>query len=609
MIKQQRSSSNNSLQHHRHRAVVLGMLILPLSLLLLTLTTEPVSSLSLSSWKTTTTGRTTRQSRPILGWLSSPSSHPSSLVRFKPQLVPSSSSPLQRMKNYDASLLMTSGEEDTTDATPSEEVVDQEKLKKQRRRRISVTAVLASAFLNLLGFTMAGPITPALGKHFNLPIGAYFGSLTSAYPLGMLFGLFVWPTLSDSWGRKPIIASSLLGSGLGLMAQAVCISHGASLKTFLAWRVFTGAFAGSSPVSKAYLADIGYKDGKLPRYLALRDAASTMAFIVGPMLGGILFDIRRRMMSSTAATSVAVGAKAAAKLTKLEILSSTGCLSFVIGISAAASLIAAALVGLFVQDVKPPKNKKSDSSDDADSISESDAEQGIVEEKEEEVLVACPLGVKMWTGVASVCVVSFLFNVGDSTFHAFFSALLKDAAGKAVVDIGLLYTLLACISFVVSTTGTSWLMKVVGPVITCALGLSCVGVGLSALGVAASPSIAFMPPTFAVLAAAAAIYYCGVPLYGPTIPTMLLRCVPSHRRGAIMGLDGTINTIARIISPLVMGDIYRRYGAGTAFGLAGMATFLGGLTALFRRFVVLRDLYARQNNPPDSTLISHPKQG
>jgi predicted MFS family arabinose efflux permease len=95
-----------------------------------------------------------------------------------------------------------------------------------------------------------------------------------------------------------------------------------------------------------------------------------------------------------------------------------------------------------------------------------------------------------------------------------------------------------------------------------------------------------------VLAASAAIYYMGVPIYGPAIPTMLLRCVPSHRRGAIMGLDGAINTIARVVSPLLMGELYRRYGAGAAFGCAGVAVFGGVATTLFRRYVVLKDMYA-----------------
>lgn len=160
-------------------------------------------------------------------------------------------------------------------------------------------------------------------------------------------------------------------------------------------------------------------------------------------------------------------------------------------------------------------------------------------------------------------------------------------------DIGLLYTILACISFSVSTTGTGWMMKVWGPVWTCAAGLACVGTGLGALGISSWGRLTMIPPTFGVFVAAAAIYYCGVPLYGPTIPTMLLRCVPSHQRGAIMGLDGTINTVGRIVSPLIMGDVFRRYGAGAAFGLAGTMVFVGACTALFRRFVVLRQNYAK----------------
>ena len=418
---------------------------------------------------------------------------------------------------------------------------------------------------------MPGPITPALGRHFGLEVGASFGSLTSAYPLGMLAGLFLWPQLSDHIGRKPVIAASLIGSGLGLGAQSMVISRNGSLGLFLVTRVLTGCFAGSSPVSKAYLADLGYKDGKLPKYLALRDAASTMAFIIGPLLGGVVYDLRRRLLGLTENDMV-----------RSEVMKLAGnSLAFVIAVSAAASLMAGVLVAGFVRELPPKKSKKKTeaSSPEVDEIDDEDA-----------LMVACPLGRKMWTGVAAVCIVSFLFNVGDSTFHAFFSALLRDRAGLDTKDIGLIYTLLACVSFSVSATSSSAALKRFGPVATCAAGMSCIGSGLLTLGLAASGSIAAIQPhMFAVLAGAAALYYCGVPLYGPTIPTMLLRCVPSYRRGAIMGLDGAINTIARVISPLVMGEVYRRYGASRAFGAAGIAVFGGAFVALYRRFVVLRD--------------------
>lgn len=410
---------------------------------------------------------------------------------------------------------------------------------------------------------MAGPITPALGQHFGLAIGASFGSLTSAYPLGMLFGLLVWPSLSDKLGRKPVMAASLLGSGLGLAAQCHAISTQKSLTTFLLARAMTGAFAGSSPVSKAYLADVGYSTGKLPRYLALRDAASTMAFIVGPMLGGILFDVKRRLTGNTAA------------------LTSTGSLAFVIGSSAVASLLAALLVATLVVDIVPTSQHSQDSKKAMDKKLNDTVEQA----NQQEELISCPLGTGMWAGVASVCLVSFLFNVGDSTFHAFFSALLREGAGVSVGDIGLLYTGLACVSFAVSAGASSTLLQKWGPVPTCAAGLACVASGLLSLGVASHWTLT----SFGVLAASASLYYCGVPLYGPTIPTMLLRCVPPHRRGAIMGLDGTINTIGRILSPLLMGDVYRRWGAGAAFGLAGSLVLGGALTAIGRRALVLRE--------------------
>ena len=157
------------------------------------------------------------------------------------------------------------------------------------RERNSVLAVLAAAFLNLLGFTMTIPITPALKRHFSLQVGASFGMLTSAYPLGMMVGLALWPQLSDRVGRRPVISISLFGNFLGLALQGMALLKQWPLPALLALRVFTGSCSGSSPVAKAYLADVGAASGQLPRYVAWRDAASTLAYIVGPTLGGLLY--------------------------------------------------------------------------------------------------------------------------------------------------------------------------------------------------------------------------------------------------------------------------------------------------------------------------------
>jgi hypothetical protein len=55
-----------------------------------------------------------------------------------------------------------------------------------------------------------------------------------------------------------------------------------------------------------------------------------------------------------------------------------------------------------------------------------------------------------------------------------------------------------------------------------------------------------------------------------------------------MGVDGSINTIARIVSPLIMGDMYRRFGATAAFGIASASVFTSSAIALLRRYFVRR---------------------
>ena len=110
--------------------------------------------------------------------------------------------------------------------------------------------LLLATFLNLLGFTMAGPLTPELGRHFGLGGGSAAGALTSAYPLGMLVALVLWPALSDRIGRKPVIAVSLVGVGVGLSLQAVAVAQQWPLWAFLALRTASGACAGAAPVGK-----------------------------------------------------------------------------------------------------------------------------------------------------------------------------------------------------------------------------------------------------------------------------------------------------------------------------------------------------------------------
>ena len=85
------------------------------------------------------------------------------------------------------------------------------------------------------------------------------------------------------------------------------------------------------------------------------------------------------------------------------------------------------------------------------------------------------------------------------------------------------------------------LIEKAGAVINaCVAGLGVIGVGLLGLSTWAwawawawaSASMVSWGITKWLPFGAVALYFAGVPLYGPTIPTMLLQCVPPDQRGA-----------------------------------------------------------------------------
>ena len=401
---------------------------------------------------------------------------------------------------------------------------------------------MLAVFLHLLGFTVTGPITPSLVAHFGLH-PAQVGYLTSAYPLGMFFALFAWPRLSDTLGRKPILVASLLGVGVGLVAQAACVTNGWSLATFLSLRVTSGAFAGASPVVKAYLADAASPE-QLPSFMAWREAACTLAFIVGPSLGGLMFSANKDLGACIAVTGWAsVGAAFIVAVAVNEIGwrrrdgSNAGA-----GISGSSADESGADVD----------ESEDDAGDGIDPTGASAAAKRAAREQartEAASAPACPLGRRLYAAVATICVTSFLYNAGQSTFDSFFPVYAAGTLGMGPTKIGGTLTSLAAISFGVSAFAFSRVQEILGLTLTAAAGLSLVAAGLCGVGVAGSEAAAV---------AAAAVYVSGIPLFTPAVPILLMQCVPKNQRGAVMGLDSAVNAVARIATPIAFGKIYAR---------------------------------------------------
>ncbi len=151
-------------------------------------------------------------------------------------------------------------------------------------------------FIDSMGLGLVFPILNALvidpHAHFissNLSSNArnlLFGFTISIYMFCWFFGAAFLGDLSDQIGRKKSLMICLVGACGGYLASALAVVINSYL-LLLIGRIIAGFTAGSQSIAQAAIVDISEPEHKA-RNLGLILFFSSLGFIVGPMIGGIL---------------------------------------------------------------------------------------------------------------------------------------------------------------------------------------------------------------------------------------------------------------------------------------------------------------------------------
>jgi MFS family permease len=134
--------------------------------------------------------------------------------------------------------------------------------------------------INSLGFGIIVPVLYTYGKTFGLT-GTTLGILTASFSVAQFFATPVLGSLSDKWGRKPILIISLAGTCISFLMFAE--AH--ALIVLFAARILDGLTGGNISVAQAMVADTATPQNRAKKF-GILGSAFAFGFVIGPLIGG-----------------------------------------------------------------------------------------------------------------------------------------------------------------------------------------------------------------------------------------------------------------------------------------------------------------------------------
>lgn len=143
--------------------------------------------------------------------------------------------------------------------------------------------ILFTVFLDVLGLGIIIPVLPFYVESFHVS-GIVITALFAVFSLCSFFSAPILGVISDKKGRRPVLLVSLASSALGWLVFAFSSSV---LGLFLG-RIIDGLAAGNISTAQNYLIDISEDKKQQTKNLGLIGAIFGLAFILGPLIGGVL---------------------------------------------------------------------------------------------------------------------------------------------------------------------------------------------------------------------------------------------------------------------------------------------------------------------------------
>lgn len=158
---------------------------------------------------------------------------------------------------------------------------------KERKKQAAISFIFITLLIDVIGLGIIIPVVPKLIQeliHGDISEAAKYGGwLTFAYAITQFIFAPLVGSLSDKYGRRPILLLSLLGFSLDYLLLAFA----PTITWLFVGRVIAGITGASITTASAYIADISTNENRAKNF-GMIGAAFGLGFIIGPVIGGLL---------------------------------------------------------------------------------------------------------------------------------------------------------------------------------------------------------------------------------------------------------------------------------------------------------------------------------
>lgn len=382
---------------------------------------------------------------------------------------------------------------------------------------------LISVFLCGLGFSIIGPVVPFLVQPYTSSPGEQATAvtlLTSVYAACVFFAAPVLGVLSDKYGRRPLLLLCLMVSAAGYFIFGI----GGALWVLFAGRIIEGITGGSISMIFAYFADIIPPEQRT-KYFGWMSALVGVGTVIGPTLGGLL-----------ARFGYAVPMYFGAIITLLNVA-----------------------YGFFFMPESLDKKHR--------------LKEIPLARMNPFVQLASILSVK---SISRLLISAFLLWIPNGSLQAVFSQFTLDTFSWKPALIGLMFSILGFQDIFSQGLIMPKLLRKFSEKQIAILGMGSEITGYSLI--ALSAIFSFYP----IFIAGMFIFGFGDSIFGPSFNGMLSNSVDSSEQGRIQGGSQAIQALARMIGPIIGGQIYVSLGA-SAPAFMGMILIAAAILVLYQR--------------------------